>query len=358
MDNCNNKKTHLEFETTNLVAGLPRTGKTYSVLYSLLVLQDSFSIYSNISGVEIGDSYSVSDLSSKLSILHSLFLQLMNDPTKNETEELKKKQIELDFFVPKDGKSESILVIDEAMNFFSKENPAFLFLLSYASRFNIRVVLIAQNLEALHKNYRNLITNFYRMVPLHQRFSFGGKSFVCKFYGNSTDLVRRTDHVSVIRFPVCDDVFKLYKTPNYKSNTKNIVSRLYVLFFLLLFFIVLGFYSFISPYFSTSDLDSQEVVKNVEVLKPVKEVKKVSYSSSFYSLYHSGDFYFLLSDEAVSSNQVLYGSVGLVRALPSEFFEYLKKIKIIKIKLIKGGVYYVKVKNINRFYSYFVFVRI
>ena len=169
------------------ITGIPRSGKSYYAMYLLykqfieekkspnlfkkvftsLFPDKTFSktwdiAYTNINQFDFSKSdkiklFDYDELYPHLEILQLMFLD-------------KKSDDELIEYAKSVYLYNCLFVIDEAQNFFSKDNPVVTWWFTYHGHLHHDLILITQNLDLIDKSYFKLAEFYYKAVPPSSRF--------------------------------------------------------------------------------------------------------------------------------------------------------------------------------------------
>lgn len=220
MQKCNTRQL-LSFDIFNVITGLMRTGKTYTVVYNLLAMREQYNIVTNIQGLTIFPFFKYPEFFAGVKQLHMYYNEIIQKEPARVDELLREKQRELNFFY--DDDKEYFIVIDEAQNFFSKADPSLVFFITYLARFKMRILLITQNIALIHSSYAKLFVECYATVPAQKTLS--DSYFYVRRYGNVADLTYNRNIVEQIKVPKMQCVFDYYSTPRFFSKAKKLYMR-------------------------------------------------------------------------------------------------------------------------------------
>jgi len=274
------------------VVGIPRSGKSYYVVYQLwksFVFQPKDSVftkflskfikpkiprhynfaYTNINQFDFSKSskfrkLDFDDLKIKLTELYNMYQDKKSDS------ELIEKAKEFDIY-------NVLFCIDEVHNFLGdKPDPVLVWWVTYHGHLYQDMILITQDLSLVNSKYKSNAEFFYRAVPPSKRL------FTSKFrytqYGNSR--MAMNGKVGDFTIPALPDVFKMYVSGAENKSKSFVVKYLFIGFILLLILFVF-IYIFISSFNSNTDKAVKKNIIIAPVTVPLLD-KNISVSS-----YHS-----------------------------------------------------------------------
>jgi len=260
-----------EPSSSNIFTGKTRTGKTYGVVYWSHMYGNNSTIYSNIDGHKDNViQYDMNELVSQSEILHNYFKILDADSSVSDTTTpLKEKQKEIGFFLKEEeSNGDTILIIDEAFNAFNKRIDSILWLITYASRFDLRLIFIVQDISLIHRDYSTLINNIIDTVDLNKRKS--SNFFFYRQYDNKRNVGKAEKALAINKLPICNEVFSYYKTPDYSDNNINVnIKWRRIMMITVISAILLGLYGFFS--FGLVPEDSSPVLVAAELNTTIDE---------------------------------------------------------------------------------------
>ncbi len=235
------------------ITGIPRSGKSYYAMYLLykhfiaekpkptkfetllapylpkkkLDKEYTFA-YTNINQFDFSKSpkikpYDFNEVQQKLVILHGMYLA-------------KKTDDELIVHAKAVGLFNVLFVIDEAQNFFAKENVVSSWWFTYHGHLHQDIILITQNLDYIFSNYAKTAEFFYKAVPPSSRF-FSNKFRYVQF--NSYKLYGK-DKIGDFHVPMIPDIFKLYVS----GASNNAPSQVKKYLFYAVILVVIFFFAF------------------------------------------------------------------------------------------------------------------
>jgi len=249
------------------ITGIPRSGKSYYAMYLLYnqfikpkpkpskfeklfsiflpqkKLTKSYDIaYTNINQFDFTKSPKIKPFDYDTFYAHIEILHLMYLDKKTDTE--------LNEYALSVELKNALFVIDEAQNYFSKEDKVLTWWFTYHGHLHQDLILITQNLDLIEKSYFKLAEFFYKAVPPSSRF-FSNKFRYVQF--NSAKLFQK-DKIGDFHVPMIPDIFKMYVSG--ASNTSKSQVKKYLSYFaLLLVILIIAFYYFVAQ-FDTSKPDT------------------------------------------------------------------------------------------------------
>jgi len=236
------------------LVGVPGSGKTYKAVYTIFnnfsthekakkdVKKDFYNCYTNINEFKFDKVHDVNALDfdalqRKLKQLHRLYKDKVTD------EYLIEKCKEFEIY-------KTLFVIDEAHNYFDKNDPVLIWWLSYHRHLYQDIFLITQNLSLIYTKYKSFSEYFYRAKAT--TVSFNRNTFKYDVFINSRLSMNAKSHTE--KLPKVDEVFDLYKSGD-SINSKNILARFIFFSFVMIIIGVIFAYF----YFSTPDISDQNV---------------------------------------------------------------------------------------------------
>lgn len=240
------------------LVGVPGSGKTYKAVYTIFnnfsthekakkdVKKDFYNCYTNINEFKFDKVHDVNaldfdDLKRKLKQLHRLYKDKVTD------EYLIEKCKEFDIY-------KTLFVIDEAHNYFDKNDPVLIWWLSYHRHLYQDIFLITQNLSLIFTKYKSFSEYFYRAKAT--TVSFNRNTFKYDVFINSRLSMNAKSHTE--KLPKVNEVFELYQSGD-SINSKNILARF--IFFSLVMIIIGVIFAYF--YFSAPALDKSVSDNNV-----------------------------------------------------------------------------------------------
>lgn len=246
------------------LTGIPRSGKTYYAMF-LLYMQFIFKssntffskfkdkyfpkhhkqydvAYTNINQFDYTKSdkikpYNFNVVQSHLAIMHAMKMQ-------------EKPDSELIAYAKLNGLYNCLFVIDEAQNFFDKENVVSVWWFTYHGHLHQDIILITQNLNLIFSKYTNNSEFFYKAVPPSSRF-FSNKFRYIQF--NSAKLLK-SDKIGDFHVPMIPKIFDMYVS-GAENNAPSHVKK-YLKYFIVLFIVlVIAFKMFVSSFETQSKND-------------------------------------------------------------------------------------------------------
>ncbi len=246
------------------ITGIPRSGKSYYAMYLLYMsfiykapppnaitrfiekvsptkkLREYDVAYTNINQFDYTKSekikpYDFNEIQSKLIHLHKMYLDKKTD------EEL----IEVAKF---NGLYNCLFVIDEAQNFFDKENIVSTWWFTYHGHLHQDIILITQNLDYIFSNYTKIAEFFYKAVPPSSRLITSKFRYI---QYNSHKLYQK-DKIGDFTVPMIKEIFSLYVS-GASNKSKSVVKKyIYISLFLgVITFIAFSF--FVSSFFNKAE---------------------------------------------------------------------------------------------------------
>jgi zona occludens toxin len=268
------------------IVGIPRSGKTYYVMYQLwkyfvYTPKDTKIIrflskfitpkhihnydlaYTNINQFDFTKTDKIKkldfdDLYLKLSELYSMYMAKKTD------DELIAKAKEFNLH-------NVLITIDEVHNFLGdKVDEVLKWWLTYHGHLHQDLFLITQDLSLVHTKYKANAEFFYRAIPPSARLST--KKFRYTQYRNSR--MAMNGKISDFTIPAIQDIFNMYVS-GAENNAKSIVKKfLYIGSFLSMFLFV-GVYIFISSFKEDVPIDNNttRLINDERFISPNKRFK-------------------------------------------------------------------------------------
>lgn len=235
------------------ITGIPRSGKSYYAMYLLYThfiqkkpeptkfeklfsrylpkkkLEKEYTLaYTNINQFDFSKSpkikpYDFNEVQQQLVVLHGMYLA-------------KKTDDELIVHAKAVGLFNVLFVIDEAQNFFAKENVVSSWWFTYHGHLHQDIILITQNLDYIFSNYAKTAEFFYKAVPPSSRF-FSNKFRYVQF--NSYKLYGK-DKIGDFHVPMLPEIFTLYVS----GASNNAPSQVKKYLFYAVILIVILFFAF------------------------------------------------------------------------------------------------------------------
>lgn len=229
------------------LVGVPGSGKTYKAVYTIFnnfsthekakkdVKKDFYNCYTNINEFKFDKVHDVNfldfdDLKRKLKQLHRLYKDKVTD------EYLIEKCKEFEIY-------KTLFVIDEAHNYFDKNDPVLIWWLSYHRHLYQDIFLITQNLSLIFTKYKSFSEYFYRAKAT--TVSFNRNTFKYDVYINSRLSMNAKSHTE--KLLKVKEVFELYQSGD-SINSKNILARFIIFsFIMILVAAVFAYFYFSNP---------------------------------------------------------------------------------------------------------------
>jgi len=135
--------------------GVPGSGKTDLAVDFLLKNYKKYDyIYLNVADFQLDFfkvKYKYKEIYTlNLEIIYNHMKVIMKLETEDEKVEYSKKHKIFN----------TLIIVDEAHNFFSKEDPVWIFFLSYHRHFSMDLIFITQNIDLIHQKYKMLSESF------------------------------------------------------------------------------------------------------------------------------------------------------------------------------------------------------
>jgi zona occludens toxin len=221
-----------------IITGIPGSGKSY---FAVNYLYDTFQndksthfgenthFYTNINEFKfdffsngIGFYLDFDDLYTKLTTLHYSAVTL-----KKNDKDLKEEAKEL-------GLLSALFVLDEAQNYFDKDDKVLVWWLSYHRHIDQNIILLSQSLDLMHAKYKKFSESFLRAVPSSLRII--SSVFRYKDYIGSRMSANQLTGTVKLKFNV--DVYSLYHS-GANTQGKKVVWKFLAIFAVLLIVFVL-----------------------------------------------------------------------------------------------------------------------
>jgi zona occludens toxin len=324
--------------------GLPGSGKSY---YAVDRIYNNFSAdqeakkdkkvtfqncYTNINEFKYDKVKNVSQLDFEK--LHEILTRL-HSFTKGKNKKLDNYLLK---YCEKVKIKDTLFVIDEAHNFFDKQDRVIVWWLSYHRHLHHEILLITQSLDLIFLKYKKFSEFFYVAKPQSLIFN---KNFF-KYNRFTQSRLSKASSIGAIKLKINPKVFELYKSGD-SIDTPNVVLK-YVLIsvgILLSLIIFLYFFSFGS--FSDSALDNplkesskkNTITKTYQNNKRYPIVKNVVNNDDIKESFSSRKFFKLFCTHKVCSNKgILIPSQLLANFIKEKSVKVLYKEKINKNLMI------------------------
>jgi len=259
-----------DFGLITFIAGIPRSGKSYSVMFALSALEDEYNISTNITGAEKtynsfyeldvlepdGKTVKIMGFLTKVKLLHIRYMELLGS-SEDRDSALREYQKELDFFYFDNGR-ETLVAFDECQSIFrvssatSSEYLALSWFLSYIARFKIRLIMMTQYPGLLGQNYTKFTGAFY--LVKNPEATFSNNIVVSSFYGIPDLIASMTkgskNVISSFTIKKYDCIFEKFSTPNFKKKGGSLLKPYLKYIAGGIFLVIFGVYkvySMISP---------------------------------------------------------------------------------------------------------------
>ena len=265
--------TELPFDTNEpflaYYCGEPRSGKSYLSAYTIeYALQNhDYNIFTDLQGLEADDNrikrFSKQD-----------FLVLWTEEMSanlSETYGANHDVIFREKFKEK-GLLHALIVLDEVQEFLDVEIKVWKRIFSYYGHYDMKLILITQDLELVHLRYKSTPDKFLWAVSSGNRA--GKNDFSYKWFNNAKmrDDGYRSDLVTDFKIPKLKEVFQSYNSGSKVAKKSNLplILKSSILPLVMMFICGLFLYWYIAP-------ESKEVPKEVstkQVADPIKTIKK------------------------------------------------------------------------------------
>ena len=170
---------------------------------------------------------------------------------------IKKTDLELIEEAKKDNLVDALFVIDEAHNFFGKEDEVLTWWLTYHGHLHQDIILITQNLDYIFSRYAKTAEFFYKAVPPSSRL-FSNKFRYIQY--NSHKLYK-VDRIGDFHVPILPDIFKMYVS-GAENNSKSAVKKYLFIGAILFVIVILLFKNFLSAFDVQKDSNTTIADKN------------------------------------------------------------------------------------------------
>ena len=335
------------------VVGIPRSGKTYYVMYQLwkyfifkpkdTVLTKLLSkivepkqlhnydlAYTNINQFDFSKSDKIKkldfdDLRLKLAELYSMYMDKKTD------EELVQKAKEFNLH-------NVLITIDEVHNFLgSKVDDVLKWWLTYHGHLYQDLFFITQDLSLVHAQYKSNAEFFFRAVPPSARL------FTNKFRYTQYRNARMAMNGKIADFtlPALKEIFEMYVS-GAENNSKSVVKKFLAIGLFFSVFLIVGIYFFISSFKNKVEKENNETINEATI--QVKQIEKKVQSSISKEV---------TKDESYSKNseKMLYEINCIGQICTYKRVNFPKKLLLDIIK--ENSKYAYKVDN-KSFTKYFV----
>lgn len=249
--------------------GLPGSGKSY---YAVDRIYNNFSdnkdairdknvtfknCFTNINEFNFGKIKNVSKLD--FDLLHKLLTRLHN------LYKMKKPDTYLVTFLSKVKLKDTLFVIDEAHNFFDREDKVLVWWLSYHRHLYHEIILITQSLALINAKYKKFSEFFYkaRSSSLTLNKNYFNYTVFCD------SRMALSSKSGVVKVKRKKEVFQLYKSGD-SINAKNVLLKFVFMGIGILFLLFILFY-FIKKQFSSNDENTKSSPSSVTKQLPKKE---------------------------------------------------------------------------------------
>lgn len=264
------------------LTGIPKSGKTYLAVYKIwenFVKEPKKSLfskeapknkykicYTNINEFDFSKSDKIEllktdDFKYNLSLLYDLYQAGANDTDLN----LKADEFRL---------NHSLIVIDEAHNFFTKKDDILTWWLTYHAHLYQDIWLITQDLSLIDTGYKAVAEYFYKAVEPARRLitsRFRYQQF-SSYKMNGVDLIKGGGFT----LPSLDEVFKMYVAGE-KTKGSSIVVKFFALALILSFITFVAFNLYIKILSPKSEETKEEPINQTQIQiiqEPIKKEKK------------------------------------------------------------------------------------
>ena len=315
----------------SFITGVPRSGKSYYVVYLLYLmykpelhkinffkqwwryyvkpLKPKFQydfVYTNINEFNFDYDKRIKKLDFDVLVRNLTKLHRLNVDLKKSDEELNILARELGLF-------NCLIVVDEAAHYFTKPiNPVLIWWLTYHGHMHQEIYIITQHVDMIPNDYLMNGEFFYKVYPpskafFSKKFSIGLYSCI-KFYQNCK--------TKVFHIPFESDVAKLYVSGK-AVNNELLLKKFYYIFAALFVFGAFAFYNFTkSPLAGVTDHDNNHSIKSsVSDLNSSNAVLSNSSISVPSSLENTFIEFFCIYDNCYSSKY---------KSVPISFILYLQ----------------------------------
>ena len=187
----------------DFIGGVQGSGKSY---YAMYYIHDNFSNYTTVlTNIDnVNSSYAkfldMNLFRKKIEKLHTMAM------VENATDE------ELNEFAKLEN---SLIVIDEAHNYFNKKDAVWNWLITYHRHLHIDLFLISQNILLIHSDHR-IFNNFYIAYSPSKQFN-PYRFRYAQYIGHP---FKESNFVTDIKLPKSEDVFSIYQSGGAVKKTK------------------------------------------------------------------------------------------------------------------------------------------
>lgn len=268
--------------------GIPRSGKTYYVMYQLWKyfvyvpketiitkflskyikpkkLHNYTYAYTNINQFDFSKTDKIKkldfdDLHVKLSELYSMYMAKATD------DEILVKAKEYDLV-------NVLITIDEVHNFLgTKVDDVLKWWLTYHGHLHQDLFFITQDLSLVHTQYKSNAEFFFRAIPPSARLST--KRFRYTQYRNSR--MAMNGKIRDFTIPAVQEVFNMYVS-GAENNSKSVVKKFLVIGIFLTFILFIGVYKFISGFNQEIEVDhnNTKVSNELQTISGVKDSQNI-----------------------------------------------------------------------------------
>ena len=255
------------------ITGIPRSGKSYYAMFLLYMYfifiepitplsklknklfppkpKKSYDIaYTNINQFDFtkSDKIKFYDHQKTYDILAILHEEYLNKKTDDYLIKL----------ATENGLYNALFVIDEAQNFFDKDDKVLTWWITYHGHLHQDLIFITQNLELINSKYTKQAEFFYKAVPPSSRI-FSNKFRYVQF--NSVKLYQK-DKIGDFHVPMVKEIFDMYVS-GAENNSKSHVKKYLGYFVALFILLIIVFKSFTSTFDTSKNETVTQQDKNI-----------------------------------------------------------------------------------------------
>lgn len=233
--------------SVTLTTGVPGSGKTFKevcdIVKHMLSPKSHFKyLYTDIQGFDFDlmtsrlkkNKLNQKCYELKYSILDkhiSAMYEIYTDESKTEDDLIE--------YTKKHSLYKSLIVFDEAHNYFAIPTPQKIWFLTYHRHMFLEIVLITQNMSLIHRLYLKVVELYY---DAHRRSNSLSSSFKYSFY--TTPNFTKENRIDILTYKPDPKIFELYQSGDSVKSSKVVYKFIYIMLFAFVAIIAFSFYSY------------------------------------------------------------------------------------------------------------------
>ena len=237
----------------------------------------------------------------------------------------------------------SLIIIDEAHNYFDKRDPILIWWLSYHRHLSQEIFLITQNLSLVESKYKSFAEVFYRAVPSLLRLFPNQLKY--KLYSESR-MSKISQYATKTINVKTNNIFKYYKS-GHNTKSKPIILKMIIVSLISLVIIYYGLMFLFQPP-KKSTKKSNETVTTISKSNPEVKPNIVPILNVPIKVYKNDEFIPYLDEDYLLLN---FYCVGEVCYILDKTFPYSKLDSLIN-STNSNLLFSVKKSNINFYDGY------